>query len=176
MAMRYARGIVVNESVISEMAQLAASRPIEVCGLLAGTVDGGVTKFFACTNQNGSGRTFTIDRAEAETVRNAANDAGLQLLGGMHSHPYGWPIPSTEDIRHAVRGNWIHIIIGFSVETTPRLRAFESADGKLTARSIIIRRSDGGLREAECAPICGVKSPSLAPWAVSSRRSADFRP
>ena len=108
MAMRYTRGIVVNESVVSEMAQLAASRPIEVCGLLAGTADEGVTKFFACTNQNGSSRTFTIDRAEAGDRSKRRQRRWIAATGGMHTHPHGQPIPSTEDIRHAVRENDAH--------------------------------------------------------------------
>jgi proteasome lid subunit RPN8/RPN11 len=78
--------------------------PYECCGFLLGTFDDGglVNEVRRATNLNQT-RTdrFEISGEEYAQTQNAADDAGLEIIGVYHSHPDWPPIPSQTDMNNA---------------------------------------------------------------------------
>jgi proteasome lid subunit RPN8/RPN11 len=71
--------------------------PDEACGLLAGTGDD-ATLYVPCANADASSRTFTISGPEQLRAERIIDDAGLELLGVVHSHTHTDAYPSPTDI------------------------------------------------------------------------------
>ena len=79
------------------IAHAYAGLPDEACGLLGGTGDDG-TVFVPCINADASSRTFTIDGPEQLRAERLIEDAGLELLGVVHSHTHTDAYPSPTDV------------------------------------------------------------------------------
>lgn len=91
--------------------------PIEDCGLLAGTEEGGVRavkKVFYLTNVDHSAEHFTLDPAEQFAAVKEMRAAGWKLLGNWHSHPASPSRPSEEDKRLAFDSRLSYFILSLN--------------------------------------------------------------
>ena len=91
--------------------------PIEDCGLLAGTEEGGVRtveKVFYLTNVDHSAEHFALDPAEQFAAVKEMRAAGWKLLGNWHSHPASPSRPSEEDKRLAFDSRLSYFILSLN--------------------------------------------------------------
>jgi len=79
------------------IAHAYAGLPDEACGLLGGR-DEDAPVFVPCINADASSRTFTIDGPEQLRAERLIEDAGLELLGVVHSHTHTDAYPSPTDV------------------------------------------------------------------------------
>ena len=120
--------------------------PNEACGLFAGPVgDEGrvdrVERFFPMRNAAESSRIYELDGQEMMDVERAADNAGLTVLGVMHSHTHTTNYPSPTDVDDAARfdpfGAWRFIIVSLKHED-PSLRCYRILDGEITEERVKI--------------------------------------
>ena len=83
------------------IAHAHAGFPDEACGLLGGTPEGTGELFVPTTNADASSRTFTIDGPEQVRAERQIEDAGLELIGVVHSHTHTDAYPSPTDVAQA---------------------------------------------------------------------------
>ncbi|MDR2611608.1 MAG: M67 family metallopeptidase [Deltaproteobacteria bacterium] len=79
-----------------------SERPLEACGLIAGSGGGGVKRVervYLLRNLDLSRVHFTVDQREQLAAVRDMRAAGLAPLGNFHSHPDTPARPSDEDIR-----------------------------------------------------------------------------
>lgn len=117
------------------LAQAAAERPNECCGMLAGRSEGDVgraTYRFPLGNvaDHPTVEYLSESRSLIGAVR-TARDAGAEILAIYHSHPTSAPLPSRKDREMSV--GWgdavVHLIISLASDK-PTVRAW-----RLTAES-----------------------------------------
>ncbi|SEU02280.1 M67 family metallopeptidase [Lacrimispora sphenoides] len=100
--------------------------PNEVCGLIAGTVEGGsktVEKVYLLSNPDQSPEHFSIDPKEHLSAIKDMRRNGWLPLGNFHSHPSTPAWPSMEDIRLAYDPSASYLILSLA-EEVPVLKAF----------------------------------------------------
>ncbi|MDY3298856.1 M67 family metallopeptidase, partial [Selenomonas sp.] len=91
--------------------------PVEDCGLLGGTIDGGekhVERVFFLTNTDHSPEHFSLDPQEQFAVVKELRAQGWQLLGNWHSHPATPSRPSEEDKRLAFDSTASYFILSLA--------------------------------------------------------------
>lgn len=129
-----------------------AGLPDEACGLFAGPtgettgddrddrVDR-VDRFFPMGNAAASSRIYELDGQELMDVEREADDAGVAILGVMHSHTHTTDYPSPTDVADAARfdpfGTWRFIIVSLK-HPDPSLRCYRIADGEVTEERVVI--------------------------------------
>ncbi|MDR1312342.1 MAG: M67 family metallopeptidase [Deltaproteobacteria bacterium] len=89
-----ARDLIVSHSL--------SVRPLEGCGLIAGSVNDGVKKVakaYVLKNLDQSRVHFTVDQREQLSAVRDMRALGLAPLGNFHSHPDTPARPSEEDVR-----------------------------------------------------------------------------
>ena len=121
------------------IAHLIDGLPDEACGLFAGTtVDGGearVTRFYPSINVAASSRVYTIDPKTHLRADRDAEDAGLEILGVVHSHTHTEPFPSPTDVQQAPDPAWHYIIVSFRTGV-PALRSYRIIDGSVSEEPV----------------------------------------
>ena len=122
--------------------------PNEACGLFAGGFGGDrVERFFPMRNAAESSQIYELDAQEFMDVERSADDAGLALIGVMHSHTHTTAYPSPTDVADAARfdpfGTWHFIIVSLK-HADPSLRSYRILDGDITEEPV--RVVDGGSR------------------------------
>lgn len=119
--------LVMTPEVHDAMCALAlAEYPLEACGLLAGerSVQGDrVIRFFPCRNTEQSARIYTLDPKDHLRAERAAEDAGLEILGVMHSHTHTEAYPSPTDVAAAPDPGWHYVIVTLKREK-PEARTY----------------------------------------------------
>lgn len=103
-----------------------AEYPLEACGLLAGerSVRGDrIIRFFPCRNTEQSARVYTLDPKDHLRAERAAEDAGLEILGVMHSHTHTEAYPSPTDVAAAPDPGWHYVIVTLKREK-PEARTY----------------------------------------------------
>ncbi|MFM8946745.1 MAG: Mov34/MPN/PAD-1 family protein [Actinomycetota bacterium] len=107
--------LTVSPEAYDAMCALAlAEYPLEACGLLAGerSAQGDrVVRFFPCRNTEQSARIYTLDPKDHLRAERAAEDAGLEILGVMHSHTHTEAYPSPTDVAAAPDPDWHYLIV-----------------------------------------------------------------
>lgn len=127
--------------VVDLMAQAVAEAPLECCGLLAGDpVTGVVTSYHRCANAAASARVYTVDSRDLLRASRAADDAGLEIIGVLHSHTHTPPYPSATDIAQAPDPSW-HFAIVSLADAEPSLRSFRIVDGAAIEEPISIHEA-----------------------------------
>ena len=116
--------------------------PDEACGLFAGGHDGGAIKrFFPMRNAAASSRIYTLDPQEMMDVERTADDAGVAIIGVMHSHTHSTNYPSPTDVEDAARfdpfGTWHFVIVSLKHED-PSLRSYRILNGDITEERVQI--------------------------------------
>lgn len=126
-----------------------AGLPNEACGLLSGGFGGDcVERFFPMTNAAASSRIYQLDPAETMAVERAADDAGLALIGVMHSHTHTTNYPSPTDVADAARfdpfGVWRFIIVSLK-HADLSLRCYKILGDEISEEPVTVLR--GGVDE-----------------------------
>jgi proteasome lid subunit RPN8/RPN11 len=116
--------------------------PDEACGLFAGPFGGAIVqRFFPMDNVAKSSQIYQLDGQEMMAVERTADDAGLSLMGVMHSHTHTTNYPSPTDVADAARfdpfGSWSFIIVSLK-HADPSLRSFRILDGEVTEEPVRI--------------------------------------
>ena len=116
--------------------------PDEACGLFAGTFGGDrVERFFPMRNAAESSQIYELDGHEMMAVEREADDAGLAVIGVMHSHTHSTNYPSPTDVADAARfdpfGAWRFVIVSLK-HADPSLRSYRILDGEITEEPVII--------------------------------------
>ena len=114
--------------------------PDEACGLFAGAFGGDrVERFFPMRNAAASSQIYELDGQEMMGVERTADDAGLAVIGVMHSHTHTTDYPSPTDVADAGRfdpfGAWRFIIVSLK-HGDPSLRSYRILDGEITEESV----------------------------------------
>ena len=110
-----------------------AGLPEEACGLFAAASDGGdVVAFYPMTNAAASESIYEFDGAEHLAVEQRAEEAGLTVVGVMHSHTRTTAYPSPTDVAQATRfdplGVWHYVIVSLK-HPEPALRCYRIVGG-----------------------------------------------
>ncbi|MCU1346007.1 MAG: Mov34/MPN/PAD family protein [Acidimicrobiia bacterium] len=92
------------------LAHAYAGLPDEACGLLIGAGDR-VERFFPCVNAAASSRVYDIGPRDFMAAEDAADEAGLTIVGVMHSHTHTEAYPSPTDVAQAVDPSWRCVIV-----------------------------------------------------------------
>ncbi len=102
--------------------------PLEVCGILGGTVDT-VSDFFPMTNTDASNEHFMMEPREQFAVIKQLRSKGLAMAAIYHSHPETPARPSEEDIRLALTPDVSYLIISLADAATPVVKSFKISAG-----------------------------------------------
>lgn len=116
--------------------------PDEACGLFAGRPGGSrVERFFPMTNAARSSRIYELDGREMLDVEAQADQAGLELMGVMHSHTHTTNYPSPTDVADAARfdpfGAWRFVIVSLR-HASPSVRSYRILDGSVTEEEVFV--------------------------------------
>ena len=116
--------------------------PDEACGLFAGPFGGDrVERFFPMTNAAASSQIYQLDGQERMDVERRADEAGLAVMGVMHSHTHTTAYPSPTDVDDAGRfspfGAWRFVIVSLK-HPEPALRCYRILDGRVTEELVAI--------------------------------------
>ena len=112
--------------------------PEEMCGLLAGSADGGrATMFYPCRNTTRSGRVFEIHGMDYQRAEDDADERGLELMAIVHSHTHTEPYPSATDVAQAPDPGWHYVIVGLKRES-PETRSYLIVDGRITEEPVTV--------------------------------------
>ena len=90
------------------VAQGREGKPLEICGLLAGTSEGEnivVAEIYPAESDDKSELTYTVNARDYMRAEKAAREAGTQLVGIYHTHPATQPYPSPTDVKQAHWGD-----------------------------------------------------------------------
>ena len=116
--------------------------PDEACGLMVGRLDTGVgalvDTFEPCANVAASSRIYSISPKDFLRIERAADDAGADIVGVMHSHTHTEPYPSVTDVNQAPDPAWHYVIVSLRDEA-PMLRSYRIVDGGIAEEPVVIR-------------------------------------
>jgi [CysO sulfur-carrier protein]-S-L-cysteine hydrolase len=119
----------------SLMGELNKELPNEACGLISGFANRCMT-LWPMTNIEPSPYSFAMDIDEQETAMTKMKAKKEALVGIYHSHPYGVPLPSRDDVAFANHDAYYFIAsVGKKRE---ELRCFKIIDGKVKPVEIVI--------------------------------------
>ena len=127
------------------VAHAIAGLPHEACGLFAAWPDSDrVERFFGMRNTAESREVYVLDGLEMMDVERTADEAGLTVMGVMHSHTHTTNYPSPTDIADAARfdpfGTWRFVIVSLR-HPEPSLRCYRILDGDVTEERVSIDAS-----------------------------------
>lgn len=111
--------------------------PLEACGLFAGEPDGTVRRFSPCANVAESSTVYTVDPRDHLRADRDAEDAGLAIIGVMHSHTHTDAYPSPTDVAQAPDPDWHYVIVSLRDEA-PVLRSYRIVDGNITEERVVV--------------------------------------
>lgn len=134
--------LTIDRSVYLDLvAHLIDGLPDEACGLFAGITgpDGNatVTRFYPSVNVAASSRIYTIDPKTHLRADRDAEDAGLEILGVVHSHTHTEAHPSPTDVDQAPDPAWHYIIVSFRTGV-PALRSYRIVDGSIAEEEVLL--------------------------------------
>lgn len=110
--------------------------PNEACGLIVGGVDGLVVSFHPCRNAAASAKVYTLDPRDHLRVDREAEDAGLAVIGVVHSHTHTDAYPSPTDVNQAPDPSWHYVIVSLR-HPDPAVRSYRIIDGIASEEPIV---------------------------------------
>jgi proteasome lid subunit RPN8/RPN11 len=124
--------------------------PLEACGLLAGRPGeperagdrGGTARaevYYPCRNAAASAKVYTLDPRDHLKADRAAEDAGLELIGVVHSHTHTDAYPSPTDVAAAPDPAWHYVIVSLR-EAEPSVRSYRIIDGAVAEEGVVVDR------------------------------------
>ncbi|MFN8050772.1 MAG: M67 family metallopeptidase [Acidimicrobiales bacterium] len=113
--------------------------PDEACGLMVGRLGDTATcvSFEPCVNVAASSRIYSIDGLEFMRIERRVDDAGLDIVGVMHSHTHTEPYPSVTDVRQAPDPAWHYVIVSLR-DQEPMLRSYRIVDGEIAEEPVVL--------------------------------------
>lgn len=118
-----------------------AGLPDEACGLLIGDpVTGSASRFYPTRNVAASAKLYSISPMEFLDADDAAAEAGLAIVGVVHSHTHTDAFPSPTDITQAPDPSWHYVIVSLR-DTEPMLRSYRIEDRSVTEESVTVEVS-----------------------------------
>jgi proteasome lid subunit RPN8/RPN11 len=119
------------------IAHAYAELPNEACGVLGGTGDDG-SVFVPTANADASSRTFTIDGREQMRAERVLDEAGLTLLGVVHSHTHTDAYPSPTDVdkgSNPFLADWRWVLVSLK-HPEPVVRSYFIVEGRIEEEPI----------------------------------------
>lgn len=113
-------------------AHVAATNPLEACGLVAAAGDAHSAYVFLIENELNSPTHYSMQPRQQLEAFMEMERQGWELLAIFHSHPNGPPTPSRTDIAEARYPGVAHIIWAPDAYGVWRARAFLLDDGAVT--------------------------------------------
>lgn len=125
------------------LAHAVAGLPQEACGLFAAASENGdVVTFYPMVNAAASESLYEFDGAEHLAVERQAEEAGLMVIGVMHSHTRSTAYPSPTDVAQASRfdplGVWHYVIVSLK-HPEPALRSYRIVAEHITEEEVRVR-------------------------------------
>ena len=125
------------------LAHAVAGLPQEACGLFAAdSANGDVGTFYPMVNAAASETLYEFDGAEHLAVERRAEEAGLTVVGVMHSHTRSTAYPSPTDVAQATRfdplGVWHYVIVSLK-HPEPALRSYRIVGGLIEEEEVQVR-------------------------------------
>jgi len=112
--------------------------PNEACGLLVGSLaESTAPAFEPCRNAEASSRLYVVDSRDHFRILRAAEDAGDDIVGVMHSHTHTEAYPSPTDVEAAPDPEWHYIIVSLRQEE-PVLRSYRIVDGGISEEPVLV--------------------------------------
>jgi proteasome lid subunit RPN8/RPN11 len=125
------------------VAQALDEAPLECCGLLAGAPGTGqVEVYFRCANAAASARVYTVEPRDQLRATRQAEDAGLDVIGVVHSHTHTPPYPSATDIAQAPDPGWHYVIVSLA-DAEPSVRSYRIVDGTVQEEPVKVIEAEG---------------------------------
>lgn len=115
--------------------------PVEVCGLLGGTIkeeEKRIEAVYYLTNLDACSDHFSMDPKEQFQAIRDMRKKGLQMIGNFHSHPESPSRPSGEDKRLAYDPGIRYLILSLQDRDKPVLNAFAVTNGTVVKEDIVI--------------------------------------
>ena len=115
-----------------------AAFPDEACGLLGGRPEGTGELFVPTANADASSRTFTIAGPEQLRAERLLEDAGLEVVGVVHSHTHTDAYPSPTDVEKASNpflAGWRWLLVSLK-HAEPVVRSYTVVDGEIVEEEI----------------------------------------
>lgn len=154
------------------VAHAVAGLPYEACGLFAAEQGAAeqeaseqgvaeISQFYPMKNAAASQMIYQLDGKENLEVEIRAEDAGLEIIGVMHSHTHTPAYPSPTDVADASRFDpfgMMHFIIVSLEHEEPYLRSFKIKDGEIAEEEVVVIGDDIGTENGNAA---GDKSNNL---------------
>ncbi|WP_268745118.1 M67 family metallopeptidase [Cytobacillus firmus] len=109
--------------------------PYEACGLLSGSKDSIKTVWKAINNQR-KRNSFEINEAQFTSILAGIEEKEECFVGIYHSHPTAPPVPSRDDICHAIPEK-AYIIISYA-KKKPILKCYKINNGKVQPIRVIL--------------------------------------
>jgi proteasome lid subunit RPN8/RPN11 len=82
---------------------------------------------------------YTIDPRDHLRIDREAEDAGLEIVGVMHSHTHTDAYPSPTDVAQAPDPGWHYIIVSLR-QDAPVLRSYRIIDETITEEPVVVVR------------------------------------
>jgi proteasome lid subunit RPN8/RPN11 len=142
--------IEINDTLRREMVEHAlAEFPNEACGLLAGSFAGAdapasngrvpaatAVRFHRMTNADASPVTYRLEPKQQLQVFNQIEDAGMEIVGIVHSHTHSEAYPSQTDRNQAFYPEAHYVLLSLTDRENPVLRAFSILDGEIEEEEV----------------------------------------
>jgi [CysO sulfur-carrier protein]-S-L-cysteine hydrolase len=112
--------------------------PDEACGLLLGDPDAGVVpRFHPTANAARSSRVYSIGPRDYLDADDAAAEAGLAIVGVVHSHTHTDAYPSPTDVEQAPDPEWHYVIVSLR-HGAPVVRSYRIVDGAVAEEPVVL--------------------------------------
>lgn len=126
------------------LAQAYDELPHESCGLVSGDpATATVHRYHPCRNVAASAKLYTVDPRDHLRADREAEDAGLELIGVVHSHTHTDPYPSPTDVAAAIDPAWHYLIVSLKHDV-PSLRSYRIVDEEIHEEPIVLVDDDAG--------------------------------
>jgi [CysO sulfur-carrier protein]-S-L-cysteine hydrolase len=110
-------------AVDAVIAHAREEAPLECCGLLIG-VPGLVEEALRTRNVRQSATTYLVNPADHFAAIRRARTERRTILGAYHSHPRTSAVPSPSDLREALYGDFLYVIVSLADPRAADLRAY----------------------------------------------------
>lgn len=112
--------------------------PEEMCGLLGGVAGSNdAVRFYPCENTTHSGKVYTVSPKDHLRADRDADDAGMEIIGVVHSHTHTEPYPSATDVAQAPDPAWHYVIVSLKRES-PETRSYRIVDATIDEEQITV--------------------------------------
>lgn len=127
-----------DSAYVSLIAHAYDGLPDEACGLLLGHArTGQVPRFHPTANAAGSSRVYRIGPRDYLDADDAADAAGLTVVGVVHSHTHTDAYPSPTDVEQAPDPDWHYVIVSLR-DDAPVVRSYRIVDGTIQEEPIAL--------------------------------------